>query len=106
MTEHGKGTQPKTVRLYEDRGETSRFIYASIAEGGALVVLGQDIGKAPEKWWGDTDYEFWVTVPPEHKDDVLLALIERLYSGNPRTVDEFRGFLSSRGIPSEFETWT
>jgi hypothetical protein len=106
MTEHGEETERKQVRLYEHRGETSRYVDAEIAEDGSLVLFCQDVGKAPKEWWGDADYEFWVTVSPEHKDDVLLALIERQYGGNPRAVDDFRGFLASQGIPSRFETWT
>ena len=72
---------------------------------GELVVFGQDVGKAPREFWGDGDYEFWVTVPSEYKDAVLLALIERLYSGNPSAVDEFRGFLEAQGIDFEFRSW-
>lgn len=106
MTEHGERTERKQVRLYEDRGETSRHVDAEIAEDGSLVLFCQDVGQAPEEWWGDTDYEFWMTVSAEHKDEVLLALIEQLYAGNPRAVDDFREFLASRGIPSRFDTWT
>lgn len=95
----------KRIQLYEQRGETSRYIDAAITENGDLLVSGQDVGKAPQEWWGDADYEFWVAVPGEHKDDVLLALIERLYGGNPSAVDEFRDFVKSRGIQSEFGSW-
>ncbi|GAI24511.1 unnamed protein product, partial [marine sediment metagenome] len=41
----------------------------------------------------------------EHKDDVLLALMEKLYGGNASAVSDFREFLKSRGIPNEFDTW-
>jgi len=106
MTVEGE-QQPKAkeVSLYEQRGETSRFIDAEINEDGDLVVSGQDVGKAPREFWGDADYEFWVHVPSEHKDDVLLALMERVFGGNASAVSDFRGFLKSRGIPNEFDTW-
>ena len=96
----------KRKQLYEERGETSRFIDVEIRKDGDLVLCGQDVGKAPLEWWGDSDYEFWVTVSAEHKDDLLLALIEQAYAGNPRAVDDFREYLASRGIPSRFDTWT
>ena len=95
----------KSVSLYEQRGETSRFIDAEINKDGDLVVSGQDVGKAPREFWGDADYEFWVYVPSEHKDDVLLALMEKLYGGNGSAVSDFRDLLKSRGIPNEFDTW-
>jgi len=44
-------------------------------------------------------------VRAEHKDDLLLALLEKLYGGNASAVTDFREFLKSRGIHSEFDTW-
>ena len=96
---------PKRIQLYEERGETSRFIDVEIEKDGDLVLCGQDVGKAPLEWWGDSDYEFWVTVSSEHKDDLLLALVDRLYGGNSSAVDELRDFLAPRGIDFEFGTW-
>lgn len=93
------------VELYEERDETSRFTHAEIDEKGKLTVYTQDIGKMAEEVWGDTDYEFWVTVSAKHKDQLLLALIEKLYKGHFSAVDEFRDFLESKGIPNEFGNW-
>lgn len=95
----------RRVELLEDRGETSRFTDAEIDEKGNLIMYTQDIGKTPEEVWGDSDYEFWVTVAAEYKDMVLLALIEKLYAGHFSAVDEFREFLESKGIPHKFENW-
>ena len=105
MAKDEEQPKAKSVSLYEQRGETSRFIDAEINKDGDLVVSGQDVGKAPREFWGDADYEFWVFVRGEHKDDVLLALIEKLYSGSGSAVTDFREFLKSRGIPNEFDTW-
>jgi len=98
-TSHSK--PKKEVQLYERRGETSRYIDAEITEDGDLVIFGQDVGKTPREFWGDADYEFWVHVPAKYKDDVLLALLEKLYAGNRSAVDEFLDFMRSRGIPVE-----
>ncbi len=64
----------RKVRLYEVRGgETSVFIDAEITEAGNLVVSGQDLGKAPEEYWGDSDYEYWVVIAKEHRDRLRRA---------------------------------
>ena len=105
MAHDQSACQPRKIRLYESRGDTTVLIDVEIAEDGRLEVSGQDLGDAPEKYWGDSDYEYWVSVRPEHKDWVLLALIERLYGGNSSVVSEFMEFLRSRGIPYEFDSW-
>lgn len=96
---------PRRIKLYESRGKTSIFINAEIKQNGDLQLSGQDVGEAPKEYWGDSDYEYWLTVPGEHKDDVLLLLIERLYRGNASVVSEFRELLESSGIPCEFNSW-
>lgn len=96
----------KTRRtLYEQRGKTSRSIHAAIEPNGALVISGQDLGDDPQQFWGDDEYEFWVTVPAEHKDAVLLTLLAAQFGGDPSAVDTFRAFLVENEIPGKFETW-
>jgi hypothetical protein len=82
--------------------------------------------------WGDSDYEFWVTVAREDKqavyralaesldaedrvppepfdaaaDRALLQLVARKYSGVFGAVDDFREFANARGIEVRFESWT
>jgi hypothetical protein len=96
----------RKVQLLAERGETSRFISARIEEDGKLIMEAQDVGKAPREFFDDGDYEFWVTVPVEEKDAVLLALIEALYKGHFSAVDEFRALLVEKGIPHDFQVWT
>lgn len=110
------------IELYRERGETSRIVSAEITSGGDLLVITQDLGKAPKEAWGDSDYEFWVQVAAEHKalvlealggkqpswaartggdaDRALLAAIERAYGANARATDVFRDFLDERKIPN------
>jgi hypothetical protein len=111
----------RKVQLYEVRGETSVFIDAEINERGSLVVSGQDVGKAPKEYWGDSDYEYWVVVAEEHKDRLRRALTEREFGGDNlswRSIwkqvfplfgtvfedlaidrEAFAQFLTSKGIP-------
>ena len=105
MGEDKIGLGPKEVQLLEERGPTSRFVFARIEENGNLIVEGQDVGKAPQECFGDSDYEFWVTVAAADKDRVMLALIEKLFAGRFSAVDEFRAFLKERGIPFGWMTW-
>jgi len=130
------GTAPpesKKAPLYEERGETSRYIDVEITKDGDLVMMGQDLGELPQKFWGDSDYEFFVYIPARYKgdvyrvlmeklrtdnpdvvgqfenlkseDDAILALVKKLYTGNPKAVDQFKDFMRSQGISAEFGSW-
>lgn len=96
---------PNTVKLFEEEGRTYRQIHAYINQSGDLVMSAQDVGAAPEEFFDDSDYEFWATVKSADKDKVLLVLIEKLYGGHFRAVDEFRQFMDEKGIDCEFDTW-
>ena len=126
-------SEAKKVKLYEEKGETSRYIDAEITKDGDLIMTGQDIGKLPTEVWGESDYEFFVYIPAKHKhdvhrvllekfhsdnpgganqfedfnsmDDVILALLQKLYTDNPKAVDQFKDFMRSQGIPAEFDSW-
>ena len=63
------------IVLVEQPGETSLRITAAVLANGDLQIAGQDIGKAPSEVFGDSDYEYWLTVAAAHKDALLLALI-------------------------------
>jgi len=93
----------RTVRLYEHHGPTSIFIDAEIGDGGEVIVSGQDIGEAPEKFYGDSDYEYWVHVPAAAKPALLAALqaeleARRASGGRPSrgdTLARLRGYIAA-----------
>lgn len=133
MTEQYKGQPEKKVKLVASRGDTSVFIDAEIDERGSLVISGQDIGRAPQECFGDSDYEYWLVVAAADKERVLSILrgqaagtpepgletdasatdpdwmllreIERRYRGDLRVVSAFRDLLTASGIGFEFRTF-
>lgn len=90
------------VKLVEIEGSTSRYVDAEITDKGDLLLSGQDIGDAPRAIWNEDEYEYWLTVRAADKDRVLLALLEKLYTGNPSVVSELKHYLESKDIPCEF----
>ena len=95
----------KHIRLCEVSGETTITIDAAIKDNGDLLISGQDVGGAPSEVFGDNDYEYWLKVPYEYKDDVLLIVLEKPYSGNAKVVSELKEFQISVGIPCKFDRW-
>ncbi len=94
------------VKLVQRRGSTSILIEAEINGKGDLVFSGQDIGKAPSEFFGDSDYEYWLTIRAEHKGAMLVALIEKHYAGNPEVISILREYLESKNIPCEFFSYS
>ena len=94
-----------TYRIYEHRGDTSIFIDVEIDENGSVVFSGQDVGEAPMKFYGDSDYEYWYIVPPDQKDNLLLSLIEKVFGGNPDAFNMFSEFLIEHGIKYEYGSY-
>ena len=82
-----------------------------------LVIEGQDLGKNVQDYWGDSDYEYSVTVPrdkviklysimqvKEGDKEGLLQAIASKYNTNT-CYSEFRDFLDKNDIKSEGFSW-
>ena len=94
----------KPIKLVSQGGSTSIHIDMRIDENGDLLFSGQDIGDAPEEIFGDSDYEYWLTVPASEKDRLLLALLEKHYAGDALVVSTLRKLMESKNIPCGFHS--
>ena len=90
------------IKLVSQGGSTSIHIDMRIKENGDLLFSGQDIGDAPEEFSGDSDYEYWLTVPVSEKDRLLLALLEKHYAGDALVVSTLRELMESKDISCGF----
>jgi hypothetical protein len=75
-------------------------LVAKLAADGKLVLEGIDAGDDVEKWHGDWDYEYWLTVPKEFGGAMLLHLLKERFS----SVQDLRKWLDERKIPFEFQS--
>jgi hypothetical protein len=66
---------------------------AEIQPHGDLVIEGQDFGPLVESVWGDTDYEYWVTVPGSQLRRLVEGLEEelRVQAVPPPNTDQEQG---------------
>ena len=86
-------------------------------DGDNLVIEGYDIGKRVEEAFGDSDYEYSVTVTGDEviklyslmhvkecdKEGLLKAIADKYHSNT--CYSEFRDFLDRNGIKSEGFSW-
>ena len=92
----------KKLELVRVQGPTAIHVDAAIDQEGDLVLSGQDIGQAPREVFGSSDFEYFLRVRREHKDALLLALLEQVYRDDGRAVSRLRELLAAKGIPGEF----
>lgn len=108
-----------TVRLFRlEREDLKVSIDLSIDQSGQLILEGYDIGALVEKVWGDSDYEYGLSI--ERKDVNLLYDLLKIERGNQvQLLDEmylrFGGheayssicrFLEANNIPYKGFSWT
>lgn len=61
--------------IYRERNSGAfRELIVYIDAAGKLALEGYEIGPTVLRIWGDSDYEYWVSVMPEDKPRVLAAL--------------------------------
>jgi hypothetical protein len=106
-----------TVTLYDYKSNDIRIHVVARFEKDDLVIDGYDIGKRVEEVWGDSDYEYTITI----KGDAVLALSKALHVDNDHFLilqalaKNFQGnhcfsaladFLSHHQIKHERFSWT
>lgn len=90
----------------------SIYVDASLVDG-ELHISGQDIGEAAEEFWGDSDYEYWLTIPEKDTRKFFKLICADSPGKDPLTVlqKKFHGesafrsisaFCKRHGIKAEF----
>lgn len=93
-------------------------IEAYFQDTGNLIVEGYDIGKTVEEYWGDSDYEYSITIPPQEIDKLylltgtvpgdqsqLLSYLQKNFNAND-CFSRLRAFLDQHDIYHEGFSWT
>ena len=106
------------VTLYHVKRPDIKIDIVARFEDEKLVIDGYDIGKTVEEAWGDSDYEYAMTIPAEgvrtlyrllgveegRKEKLLQALQERYHENN--CFSAIRDFLDENGIKYDSFSWT
>lgn len=97
-------SEEKSVELYRKDGEAFRSVRASV-KGDAFVIETQDMGRLVEEVWGDSDYEFWTSVPREAWGQLLRALAIEFFANDPKATDRLRDICMTHGVPHKWDNW-
>ena len=119
----------RRVLLRERQGDgegTLVSVDLVVRENGDLVLEGCDVGAAPQEIFGDSDYEYWLTIGSQDKnrvlekllgeagahkrasgdqDELLLDLLVERFSTSHTPVGDLKEWLAARGISSTFSSY-
>jgi len=91
--------------LVNQEGPTSIHIDFEVKGNGDLLFSGHDMGEAPEKCFGKSDHEYWLTVPAYEKENLLIALIEEHYAGDACVMSKLQELMESKKITHYFDSY-
>ncbi len=77
------------------------YLDAIIKENGELVLEGCDNGEMVREFWGDFDYEYWITIKKDYKDTMLLHLLKEKFDNQ----ESLKEWLKEKNIPWDFMSY-
>lgn len=94
-------------RIESPDGADTTSISLSFKPDGGVQIDGCYSGPQAEKFWGDWDHEFWLTVPASHAQAFLAALARDAFTRDGRlTFSNLRTLCIAQGIPIDEGHWT
>jgi hypothetical protein len=106
-----------SVTLYAYQDDTIKISIEAYFEGDTLVIDGYDIGKKVKEYWGDSDYEYKLMIPPvsvdflythfgiAHAREVLLQTLAVKFNTNS-CYSDIRNLLDTHKLPCEGFSWS
>jgi hypothetical protein len=107
-----------SVTLFALKRDDIKINIEARFEHETLIIDGYDIGKTVENYWGDSDYEYTLTIPPESvlklcdilviaqgDKQVLLNTLAARYCTNT-CFSDIRKLLDDHKIPCEGFSWS
>ena len=107
----------KSITLYHLKREDIKIKIVARFEKDKLIIDGYDIGKTVEEAWGDSDYEYVMTIPATSLPALyellnvevgdrktLLEALAKRFHGN-KCFSAIGDFLDQNSIEHETFTW-
>ena len=108
----------KSITLFHLKRKDIKIDIVARFEDDELIIDGYDIGKTVKETWGDSDYEYVMTIPAKslpplyellgvkvgNRKALLKALAKRFH-GN-KCFSDIRDFLDQNSIEHKTFTWT
>ena len=90
--------------LYRHEGKNSRSVRVQV-DDKRFTIDTQDMGPATERAWGDSDYEFWTSVPREEWGNLLMAFAKEFLADEPKATDRLADICRRHGVKYTWDSW-
>ncbi len=93
-------------KLTVSEGVETTSIDADFNDAGHLIISGQDMGPSVEMFWGDSDYEYYLSISNEDVNKLCLVLLKEGFNSiSPLGFSEVRELCKENNINTEFNYW-
>ena len=95
------------MEIYKEvKGDEATHIEANFDNSGNLVISGADIGPSVETYWGDIDYEYFLSVYKKDMEKLFLLLLKESFkSKEALDFTKIKKICETNEIKAIFDYW-
>ena len=96
----------KTMEIFREDGIEFTSIRTNFGADGTLSINGQDMGPMVEQFWGDDDYEYFLSIPKKSIEMFLLHLMKLAFNNEKKiTFGDCKEILEVNKIEHALNWW-
>ena len=94
------------MEIYRRDGEAFSSIRAVFDANGNLKIDGQDMGPLVEQFFGDDDFEYYLTIPKEELKNFTLEVLKKTFNQTkPLGFYDLKDMCKDAGIKHCYDWW-
>ncbi len=94
------------MEIFREDGIEFTSIRTNFGADGTLSINGQDMGPMVEQFWGDDDYEYFLSIPKKSIEMFLLHLMKLAFNTEKKiTFGDCKKILEVNKIEHTFNWW-
>ncbi len=91
------------MELFREKSDRqTRIVTLEQTEDSSVQIFCHDLGQAVREFYGDSDYETWLTVAPKEIPKLAMALLAEKFGGKSDALSELQKFCKALEIEANF----
>ena len=94
------------MEIYRRDGDAFTSIRAVFDVKGNLTIDGQDMGPTVEQFFGDSDFEYYLTIPKSEIQNFTLEVLKKTFNQEKKLgFYDLRDICEDNGIKHHYNWW-